>query len=243
MLQSPNPRSQKNHPLPTPPPAPNIPNFRVRYQTLEIGGEDIHIRTLRDRQQFADEDGEAEALGISSANWPLFGVIWDSSQILAHLMADYDIEGLRILELGCGMALSSLVLNKRMADITATDYHPEAEDFLRQNAELNNDRVIPFIRTGWTDENNSHNSGLGYFDLILGSDLLYEAGHVEQLSAFINRHAQQTCKVILVDPGRGHHARFSRQMVSLGFTHSQHKPESTPYLNQPFKGQILHYSR
>ena len=36
----------------------------------------------------------------------------------------------RILEVGCGIGLSSLILNRLNADITATDYHPEAEKFL-----------------------------------------------------------------------------------------------------------------
>ena len=55
---------------------------------------------------------------------------WDSSQVLARLMVDFNIEGKRILELGCGMALSSLLLNRRGGDITATDYHPQAGVFL-----------------------------------------------------------------------------------------------------------------
>ena len=110
---------------------PDVP-LRYRYQTFEFGREDIHLRTLRDTQQYSDPAGEAHRLGISAANWSLFGVVWDSSQILARLMVDFEIDGKRILELGCGMALSSLLLNRRGGDITATDYHPEAEAFLKK---------------------------------------------------------------------------------------------------------------
>jgi hypothetical protein len=35
---------------------------------VEFGREDIHVRSLRDNQQFADPDGEAADLGISSAS-------------------------------------------------------------------------------------------------------------------------------------------------------------------------------
>lgn len=101
---------------------------RLRYHTIEFGELDIHLRTLRDNQQFSDDEGEAEALGISSAFWPLFGIVWDSGNVLAHLMVEYEIVGLRILEVGCGIALASLVLNHRLADITATDYHPYPGD-------------------------------------------------------------------------------------------------------------------
>lgn len=217
-----------------------MPPLRYRYQTIELGASDIHVRTLRDRQQFSDNNGTAEKLGINSSVWPLFGVIWDSSEVLAHQMSDYEIADKRILEVGCGIGLASLVLNERLADITATDYHPEAGKFLAHNTHLNNDRNIPFVRTGWADEDEQQ---LGRFDLIIGSDLLYERDHIELLSQFILQHAKEQCEIILVDPGRGNHAKFSKQMIKLGFIHSQRKPLHTDYLNKPFKGQIITYRR
>lgn len=214
-------------------------SLRIRYQTIELGDTDIHIRTLRDRQQYGDVDGIAEKLGISSATWPLFGVVWDSGEVLAHLMFDYEVAGRRILEVGCGIALASLVLNHRLADITATDHHPEAEQFLMENVKLNSGKTIPFVRTGWCDED----SGLGKFDLIIGSDLLYERDQIELLAGFIDQHARQRCEVIIVDPGRGQQARFSKKMVGLGYAHSQSKPANADYLSEPFRGQILRYDR
>lgn len=174
-----------------------MPSLRLRYQTIEFGETDIHLRTLRDNQQFSDTDDVAAKLGISSAAWPLFGVVWVSGEVLAHVMAEYNVTGKRILEVGCGIGLASLVLNTRLADITATDHHPEAESFLLENVRLNRGPTIPFIRTGWTDED----AGLGRFDLLIGSDLLYEPEHAADLSAFINQHACQHSEVIIVDPG------------------------------------------
>jgi len=214
-------------------------SLRFRYQTIEFGDADIHLRTLRDKQQFSDEEGIAEELGISSSTWPLFGVIWDSSKVLAHLMSNYEIEGKRILEVGCGMALSSLMLNERKADITATDYHPEVELFLIENVLLNKGRDIPFVRTDWANEDHE----LGNFDIIIGSDILYEQNHADLLSHFIDQHTQPHCKIIIVDPGRSQHARFSKKMISMGYSHSQSKPENVDYLTQPFKGHILCYQR
>ena len=212
--------------------------LRLSYQTIEFGEVDIHVRTLRDNQQFLDTGGVAEALGISSASWPLFGIVWESGQVLAHFMFDYEIEGKRILEVGCGIGLTSLLLNHRHANITSTDYHPEAGSFLSENVQLNKGEIIPFIRTGWADAD----SGLGLFDVVVGSDILYEKEHVKLLSAFIEQHAKPHCEVILVDPGRGHHAPFSKKMLELGYVHSQIKP-ITDYLEKPFSGQLLRYLR
>lgn len=213
--------------------------FRVRYQTIEFDDFDIHLRTLKDKNQFSDPLGEADALGISSAQWSLFGVVWESSEVLAREMESYVLEGKRILEVGCGIGLTSMLLNARNADITATDYHPEVGAFLVENAKLNDDKQIPFLRTGWADLND----GLGGFDVIVGSDLLYEKEHIALLSQFIHRHANAQCEIIMVDPGRGHHSLFSRAMVALGYSHTQYKPDQKAYALKPFKGQVLKYSR
>lgn len=214
-------------------------NLRLCYQTVEFGKIDIHVCTLRNRQEFHDPEGRAEKLGISSTTWPIFGVIWPSSVVLAHFISNYQTGTKRILEVGCGMALTSLLLNKQCADITATDYHPEAETFLQRNALLNQDKAIAFERVDWSD--NSDN--LGLFDLIIGSDLLYEDQHIEQLATFINRHAKSTCEVILVDPGRGRKNKLGSRMTEFGFTYTQVKPNHTNYLKQDFKGHILQFKR
>lgn len=81
-------------------------------------------------------------------------------------------------------------------------------------------------------------SDLGIFD----SDLLYENEHVELLLEFINQHAAAHCGIIIVDPGRGHHAKFSKKMVALGYSHNQRKAETTMESSAKFSSQVLTYS-
>ncbi|RKF19902.1 methyltransferase domain-containing protein [Alginatibacterium sediminis] len=214
-------------------------DLRLRYQTIEFGNVDIHLCSLRNKNEFSDPDGIAEKLGICDAAWPIFGVVWPSSMVLAHYIVDYATDSKRILEIGCGMALSSLVLNKQDADITATDYHPEVQKFLQRNTLLNGDANITFERVDW---NNSADT-LGKFDLIIGSDLLYEDEHIDLLANFIESHANPECEVIIVDPGRGRKNKLSNKMAAFGFSFTQKKPIHTKYLEQEFKGFILKYQR
>jgi predicted nicotinamide N-methyase len=206
--------------------------LRYCYQTIEFGDIDIHLRTLRNRQEFSDDDHIAARLGIHSSNWSLYGVLWASGEMLARLMLEHDIEGKRILEVGCGIGLASLLLNRRGADITATDYHPNAEAFMQENTRLNHDRQIPFVRTAWGDEL----TNLGEFDLIIGSDLLYEHEQAELLSHFVDQHAKQKCMMLIVDPGRRHHQRFSRIMIERGYSHHHSTPDDIDRLTQPVRG-------
>lgn len=212
---------------------------RVKYQTIEIGSIDIHLCTLRDKQQYSDPEDIAKNLGINDTLWPLFGVVWPSSLVLAHYMNDYATDGKRILEIGCGMALTSLMLNKQHADITATDYHPEVGGFLQRNSELNHDVDIQYERANWSEDTDS----LGRFDLIIGSDILYEDEHIQQLASFVEQHSLPNCEVILVDPGRGRKNKLGLQMEKHGYQSEQIKPINTDYLEIPFKGFVLKYWR
>jgi predicted nicotinamide N-methyase len=213
--------------------------LRYRFHSLEFGDVDIHLRTLRDNQQFDDPAGLAEGIGISSSSWPVFGVLYAAGEVLARTMQDYDIRGLRILEVGCGIGLSSLVLNQRLADITASDYHPEAEVFLQYNTRLNNSRPIPFFRSAWEESC----AGIAKFDLIIGSDLLYQPDHAGMLSGFINQHAKPVSRVIIVDPKRGNGPAFCRHMEGFEFAHTRTRHEENDAMTQPFKGHVFNFSR
>jgi predicted nicotinamide N-methyase len=216
---------------------PGMTPYRVRYQTLEIGDLDVHLKTLRDLGQYSDAESAAAHAGINRASWPLFGIIWPSSQVLARFMLDFDARGLRILEVGCGLGLTSLVLSLCHADVTATDHHPEVVNFLNANARLNGLDPIPYQRCDWRDEDD----GLGRFDLIVGSDLLYQPGHAKLLSGFIHRHASTSCEIILVGPGRREQASFDRCMLDLGYLYSRCAQTTDVSLDEPFRGRIYRY--
>lgn len=224
---------------PDPTPAPSLPGVRVRYQTIEFRDLDLHVRALRDRNQFVDDEGVAEGHNISSAAWPMFGLVWDSALVLADLMLDAEVDGLRILEVGCGLGLASLILNHRGADITATDHHPEVNGFLQGNAALNGDGVIPFVRTGWTDGADE----LGRFDLVIASEVLYERSHAEALATFIDQHANPRCRVVIIDPGRGHGNRFRRHMLALGFEGDKRQAEAPDVLEDRPAGHLWEFTR
>lgn len=213
--------------------------YQVKVETLNLGGRDYLIRSLLDRQQFHDPHGDAERAGISSAAWPLFGLVWPSALILADAMQAYVVEGKRVLEVGCGLALASLVMRRRGADITASDRHPLAAAFLAENLRLNRLEPVRLRTGGWADSD----PGLGRFDLIIGSDVLYERDHPGLLSRFIDRHANDAAEVVIIDPDRGNRAAFTRAMAGLGYGHQQRRILSARPAGQAYKGCMLRYRR
>jgi predicted nicotinamide N-methyase len=216
-----------------------MPGYQVKHETHLLGSSHFEIRSLLNRQQYADPDGLAQAAGISSASWPLFGMVWPSARILANAMQTQDLVGKRILEIGCGLALASLVIHRRFGNITASDCHPLAEGFLEENVRLNGLPHLKYQTGNWGRENLT----LGKFDLIIASDVLYERDQPETLSRFIDLHSSDQVHIIVLDPDRGNRNDFCRKMVALGYCLSIHAATTTQNTGETYKGHFLNFTR
>jgi predicted nicotinamide N-methyase len=231
-----------------------MPGYLTKEEHIGVAGVDeLIIRSLLDRQQFADPEGAAERLGISSAAWPLFGLLWPSGAQLAARLAERSVSaGERILEIGCGLGLASLVGHRRGADVTASDRHPLAESFLVENLRLNGLAPMKYRHGNWgataQQQKNAIADGLhslrGRFDLIIGSDLLYERDDQGQLAGFIGRHTAAGAQVWIVDPDRGNRSVFNRYMAAHGFVMQEERLDRLAAAGiDAYKGRLLTYHR
>jgi predicted nicotinamide N-methyase len=229
-------------------------SYLTKEEHIGVAGVDaLIIRSLLDRQQFADPAGAAERLGIGSAAWPLFGLVWPSgAQLAAHVAKRPVNASERILEIGCGLGLASLVGHRRGADVTASDRHPLAESFLAENLRLNGLAPMKYRHGNWgatkLQQQSAADDGLhalrGRFDLIMGSDLLYERDDHGQLASFIGRHAAPGAQIWIVDPDRGNRSVFNRHMARQGYALQEQRLdcEATPGI-EAYKGRLLSFQR
>lgn len=216
-----------------------MPGYLTRQQRIRLGEQEYNIRSLSDKQQFADPDGRAELLGISSAQWSLFGQVWPAGRLLANAMDSFEVEGKRILEIGCGLGLASLVLQRRGADVIASDMHPLAESFLAYNSALNALPSVPYRKLRWAVPLPT----LGKFDLLIAADVLYERSHADLLAALVARHALPEAEVVFSDPGRGYSGAFTRALATQGFEVSETRGALEEDDTAPFRGRLLHFRR
>ena len=253
-----------------------MPGYLTKQECIAISGvADLHIRSLLDNQQFSDPQGLAALVGISAATWPLFGLLWPSGAELAARMGQRPVTaGERILEIGCGLGLASLVGHRRGADMTASDCHPLAGLFLANNLRLNGLAPMKYRHGLWGEvahpappadgsphlpasvpgvqavEDSGHvaNDGSvdvsGRFDLIMGSDVLYERDDSGGLARFIEDHTLPSAEVWIVDPHRGNRPAFNRRMAHLGFDLNEQRLDrlATP-LQTAYRGRMLTYTR
>ena len=133
---------------------------------------------------------------------PYWAEPWPSGLALAEAVAARDLRGLRVLELGCGLGLPSLVAALGGAGVLATDWAADAVALLRENA-VRNGIELRVERVRWDEPEPLVPEAP--WDLVLGSDLLYESRNAEQLAALL---PQLGGEVLLAEPGRPHARSF-----------------------------------
>lgn len=229
-------------------PTVSAPGYLTKQESIAVHGvPNLLVRSLLDKQQFYDPEDAALALGISSAFWSLFGLLWPSGSRLAERLALRPVSTHeRILEIGCGLALSSLVGHRRGANITASDCHPLAGEFLRENLRLNKLSPMNYQHGHWGQHSEQHQDPKvnSRFDLIIGSDILYERDEQGDLAHYINEHLEDHAEVWVVDPNRGNRAHFHRNMAAQGFTLSEETLKvGASEGKAAYQGRMLTYSR
>jgi predicted nicotinamide N-methyase len=127
---------------------------------------------------------------------PYWAELWPSGLALARHVAGRDVHGLRVLELGCGLALPSLAAALGGADVLATDWAEDAIVLLHRNAERNG-LFLGAARLRWSEPERMLRAAP--WDLVLGADLLYEERNAEQLAALLPELGGE---VLLAEPGR-----------------------------------------
>jgi predicted nicotinamide N-methyase len=133
---------------------------------------------------------------------PYWAELWPSGLALARVVRRRDVDGLRVLELGCGLAVPSIVAALGGAQVLATDWSPEALEVAAANAERNGAEVEVEL-VSWSDSARLERGAP--WDLVLGADLLYEQRNVDQLLALLPRLGGE---ILLAEPGRPPSVRF-----------------------------------
>jgi predicted nicotinamide N-methyase len=144
---------------------------------------------------------------------PYHGALWPSALALADRLVSRfpTLEGLRAIELGCGLGLPSILAAKLGARMTANDFHPANEEYLRRNAALNG-VSIEYLPWSWEGPFDA-----GEFDLVLASDVVYEKKSVPALATLAARLCAPAGQIILSDPGRDNLQEAVEKIEAKGF--------------------------
>ena len=130
---------------------------------------------------------------------PYFGVLWPSGEALARHVLDAggDLDGLDVLDLGCGVGAVGLAAMLRGARVTFLDWEPRALEFVRRSAERLGGEPAALVCGDWRDPD-----VVGAFDRVLAADVFYESRNIAPVASFLAAHLAPGGEALLADPGR-----------------------------------------
>lgn len=157
---------------------------------VELGGETFVLSRPADPAELLDEEAFADDEFL-----PYWAELWPAARSLAAILPPR-LDGRRVLELGCGLGLPSLVAARRGAEVLATDWAEDALDLLEENAARNH-LSLRRRRLDWTRPPADLVEEAP--DLVLAADVAYEQRNVEPLATLLESLGAE---VLLADPGR-----------------------------------------
>lgn len=162
-------------------------------EIVRVGG--VTLELLRPESPEALIDEEAFAVDEFLPYW---AELWPAALAVAEALPD--IAGRRVVELGCGLGVPSLVAAAKGALVTATDWASDAVELLRENA-ARNELELGAVVYDWREPFGER------FDLVVASDVFYEERNVEPL---VSRLRELAPVAYVGLAGRPYEQRFLR---------------------------------
>lgn len=149
-------------------------SFHEKYETdvseVSIRGRRFRFFTPKYIEPFVDPDDVLH-------DFPLWCKIWEPALILAdHLAAMAPQEGKKLLEIGGGLGLVSVVAATFGHSVILSEHTPDALQFARANAIENGCSNLEIMDLDW-----SNPPVLDRFDMIVGSEVVYHERDFEPL--------------------------------------------------------------
>jgi predicted nicotinamide N-methyase len=165
----------------------------------------IDERSLKDRPEFQ----------------PYWAQAWESTIGLCDALAATSLDGLQVLDIGCGLGLLGVYAASRGAHVVMADAVPSAMLFAQYNAwpyqSRTNARTIDW-RFDRLDQR---------FDLIAGADIVYDRTDWQVLFDFWSYHLKPGGRVLLAEPKRHSGAEFCDWMQDKNWSVSESRLEVT----------------
>lgn len=198
--------------------------YPTRTRNLKIQDKVFVLEEIRSLDEAIDlicnEMTEEEQLDPFAEDLcPYFGVLWPSSIALSEFIGEHPelVKGKKVLELGCGLGLPSLVSSYLGGEVLATDYHPDVEEYYLRNCR-HSSVASSYKRLNWRESTED----IGKFDIVIGSDVLYESKHSREVASGLIRFIKPGGKILLSDPLRPYLQGFLAAMKEEGMKENMH---------------------
>jgi predicted nicotinamide N-methyase len=182
--------------------------------TFTIAGRDWRIQAARDHASLM---GAVETY----AAFPFGLLVWESAEALAAALVERPelVAGKSVLELGAGVGFPGIVARAvGAASVRQTDNVVQALTLCRVNAEQNGVEGIELVLANWDAWTETQT-----YDVIIGSDVIYERAAHAPLMAILERNLAPGGRALIADPGRQDTPLFLSEPAAAGWKSAQTK--------------------
>ena len=102
---------------------------RCVWEDVPAGDLSLRVRRPPSAEALIDEDEFAD-----DERLPYWAEVWPSGRVLCGLLAQMDLAGSTVIELGAGIGTGAMVAAMRGATALSTDWYPAAVEFSQWNA-------------------------------------------------------------------------------------------------------------
>lgn len=164
-------------------------SFVADFEPLQVDDKTLDVLTIRDMPQYLDTLLRRGVIANPLRDLPLWAKIWPGSFVLGRFLRTMQPEGKRLLEIGAGCAICSMIAARYgFAHIVASDNVAAALSFAKANVLRNHlEDHIEVLHLDVTAPERDTRFFQG-FDIIAASELLYLDDLHRPLLKFLNRH-------------------------------------------------------
>lgn len=191
--------------------------YKLVQENHTIAGSSFIIERVENLDDLVDEI--SDDLFNEDERLPYWAELWPSARALtAYIVNNAQLfKGKTILELGCGMGLTTMALAQtEKKKLLATDYEQEALDATARNCRLNGINIVPELALlDWRIPDLKEK-----YDLIVASDVAYEQRFFEPLANLFRQYIKEGGTIVLAEPNRSVARPFFGKLRLSGFKFS-----------------------
>lgn len=184
--------------------------YSVDCSEFVFGNQTFEFWYVKDPDEMLDDE-TIQASHAELAWQPYWAQLWDAALGLCYELADRDLRDLRVLDLGCGLGVTGAVAASQGASVVLADNAPPALEFAALNCDPWRDQVSIQLVDWKKDKLDDQ------FDLIVGSDIIYDPADIEPLSRFWMATLVPQGRLLLSEPTRLLTNALMKKIETLGW--------------------------
>ncbi|MGD9900873.1 MAG: methyltransferase [Calditrichaceae bacterium] len=186
-------------------------------EEFRINDQKVMIERVKNLDDLVDQ--VSDDLFNEDERLPYWAELWPSAIAISRFVAAHpDLIGDKsVLELGCGLGLSSLFIAMQdPASLLLTDYEQPALEMSLRNFKLNNMSLPETAILDWRQPELNR-----LFEVIIASDILYEKRFFHPLIRLFGKFLEPGGHIIIAEPNRNIAKDFFKLLRDAGYEYDE----------------------